>query len=289
MKKIILYTLISLVTLLNGCGKKTDSFTESQVIKANAQESINSNKKNTLSVESKITIATLPVSLTEDEEIEKFQNELAEQYKAEMGEEVFNNSYRGKMFNKDPRVTLKIEDHNPAIQQKIREQLEFIKNNGYAQMPQEDMDDLYETKSELYSYGNAADFVKFELSKLPEDMNTNYEGFTREGISPNSNIDIKAPVIRRVFNHNGTTVLLQEESAKNGSNHFTEDFINAKIGDYPAIYTIYQSSDQKVIHELLWNTDQYRYALYLLGEQNTEIQKEQMKTWAKEITRLNAK
>jgi vacuolar-type H+-ATPase subunit I/STV1 len=231
--------------------------------------------------------STLSREITNEEHIAEFEKYLADELKAKIGEDVFKNSYAGKMLIKDPRVTIKLSEHAPERQKEMKEELEFIKANGYARLSQNEMDDYYKTKSELFSNGNAQDSAKFELSKVPEDLDIAYEGYTREGIYPYAPADAKAGVIRRVYNYNGSIVLLQEENGKNGVTHFTEEFVNENIGGYPGIFATYRSPDNRTIHELKWITDNRRYQLNSISNKSSAEERVTLVRLAQELTELN--
>lgn len=287
-KELIPCTLIGvLALLLQGCDRNAE--TKIHSIEAGNIKTIKAQPLNgaTLHTKSGNVKTVSAKDFTYEEQAELANQQIMEHFKQQMGEEAFNNSYRGKMFNKDPKVTLNIDDHDPKTAKQLRKDLAFREANGYLLLPQDEMDDFHKTKSEIFSNGNPEDSAKFELSKLPEYLNNTYEGYTREGIPPTAGSSVKASVIRRVFNYNGSTLLLQEESSKNGSSHFTKEFVNEKIGGYPAVFNTYRSSDGKQIYELEWNTDNHRYSMESISNKPEPEVRKQLRETAEKITELN--
>jgi transcriptional regulator of met regulon len=247
-KKLISCVLLGLLSItLNSCGKKVEPTLESinntETIKSAPLAPKNEPVKR-IDVKSTDKGADLSSrELTDEQQREEAEKAMIDYFKNQMGEEAFNKSYRGKMFNKDPKLTLDIDDHDPETAKQMRKDLAFREQNGYLPLDQKDMDDFRNTEKELFSHGDPSESASFELSKLPEDLEQAYTGYTKEGIHPDASSNTKAPVIRRAFHYGGATVLLQEEGSKNGSSHFTKEFVNENIGGYPAVFNSYRSKD----------------------------------------------
>jgi len=235
----------------------------------------------------KTAILKPKTTLTEEEQVKLQQAEIIAMLKQEMGEEAFNNSHEGKMFSKDPQITIDINEHDPETQKQLTKELQFIKSNGYAEISQDEIDEQINAKNNLFSNGNPRDNADFELSTLPNDLDNSYIGFVIEGASPDINPGYKSPVIKRVFNYNGSTILLQEEDTRNGGSHFVKEFVNENINGYPALNTTYKSKNKKQLEELRWNTNNYRYTLYSISNNPVSEKRKELKKFAQEITKRN--
>ncbi len=290
-KKVIPYILLGLLPIiLNSCSKKAEPTLElanKESVNSSPMTSKNETVKK-INIKSTSKNANLSSKgLTEDQQREEAEKAMIDYFKNQMGEEAFNKSYRGKMFNKDPKLTLDIDDHDSETAKQMRKDLTFREKNGYLPLDQKDMDDFRNTEKKLFSHGDPSESASFELSKLPEDLEQTYTGYTREGIHPDASTGTKAPVIRRVFHYGGSTILLQEEGSKNGSSHFTKEFVNENIGGCPAVFNSYRSKDNKNLDELEWNTDTHRYALESISNQPTVDVRKQLIEIAKRVTELN--
>jgi hypothetical protein len=141
-------------------------------------------------------------------------------------------------------------------------------------------------KANLFSNGDAQQSANFTLSELPTDLKSSYIGYVMEDAEPNNYSDFKSNAIRRVFEQDGIVISLEESSAKNGTSHFIKEFVNYKIGDYPALFSTLKKGS-KQFEQLIWDTDTHRYAMYGLSNKPPAEVRKQLLEIAERLTELN--
>lgn len=191
-----------------------------------------------------------------------------------------------KLNSKDPRITISLDEYPKSERDELLNKLSQQKKDGFTLVDESFMSREMKIKSLIYNIGDPSPNASFELSKLPGSLHDGYIGFVMEDAPANPPSGFKSNAIRRVFIIDQDIISLEEVSAKNGIGHFTKEFVTNYIDKYPVLASTLKNGDQQ-FEQVVWNTDSYRYALYIISSKSPQESRKQLLELAKDITILN--
>lgn len=198
----------------------------------------------------------------------------------------YGKEVNAKLNSKDPRVTVSLYEYPEGEREELKEELQKLKRLGYTEVSNYFITREVNISDSIYSISDPQENASFKLSKLPDELSSNYIGYVIEDAPPIIPTGFKSNAIRKVFNIEGMIFSLEESSAENGTSHFTKEFVTDYIGEYPAVMTTLKRED-KQFEQLIWDTDTYRYALYGIGQRPIAEIRSRLLEYAKVITALN--
>ncbi len=173
-------------------------------------------------------------------------------------------------LNKDELTdTISISDLPPPIASDVLNKLEFKQKNGFDKTSDERANDVLSLVGRIAGNEYPIPNLDFTVSKLPNDFYRIYQylGYVYPYVDDKPT---RFSSVRRVFRHNedGSILVLEEKSLKNGTATLTREFVNAYISECPAVVTEKRASGSKRYGQINWNTNLIGYTIFQFNADN---------------------
>ena len=200
----------------------------------------------------------------------------------------FNYSARGKLLTHTPTTLFKFSEASEGLQEVMERQLAQDKKYGYTTIGEEYIDGII--NAHHYIIGTYP-IEKFDLApaNIPQYItnNYNYLGYTFPDYNDNW-LSSSHGTLWRIFQAKDANYYKILISESNGGGFKFEEFVNAKIGKYPATYGRLQSPNNKALTTLSWDIGNYSFGLHFIGLPNNDNKNILIK-FAEELTKANTK
>ena len=176
-----------------------------------------------------------------------------------------------------PDDLLSVDDMPEQIRNEIKENLKFIQENGYEEVSDITSHEIVNIVNYLNGSSQKIENITFEPSITPEyiEDNYNYIGYSYPNFVQSQSSDIKSnDTVRRVYqdiNNNGLLVL-EESSLNGGGATLLKEYVNDKVGEYPATYVLKKTEQGETYATLNWITDSSVYTLYQVDNVDNSTQ-----------------
>jgi len=217
----------------------------------------------------KFSALALSLASSTPEGIDRALEVLSHQIAMDIG---FSEEAATKILSGDPNDSLLSIDSLPEeLQTSIKVELEKSKKNGYDEVSEQGAEGITNITNHIVDTSSEIPNIRFVLSKIPDIIvfNYNYIGYSFPNASIMEAVASEGThgTVRRVFQRlDESHILIVEESTLgSGSANLIQEFVNAQVFGYPAIYAIKKSSSGKTYAMLNWTIKDYSYNLYQIN------------------------